>query len=167
MAREVLAPDGVRWTLRRHWMPRFQGLGFRERWKSKRARSSKRERDKDSSWFDWLDLPMDGLDLLDDGPGCLIGIGVAVFILVLVVLSPVFLAVLDVVFVGVLAILGIGGRVVFRRPWTVEARSSDGRVEEHKVVGWQQSGVAIDAWARAIEAGRVQPPRPARGSTAI
>jgi hypothetical protein len=59
--------------------------------------------------------------------------------------------------VAVLTLLGIGARVVFRRPWAVEAVAPDGATHTWRVVGWQASGDAVDAVANALEHGNPLP----------
>lgn len=67
--------------------------------------------------------------------GVLLVIAVMIFILV-----PVLVAIAELVVVALLALLGLAGRLVFRRPWTVEARAGDGSCLAWRVVGWRASG---------------------------
>lgn len=99
-------------------------------------------------------------------PGCaldafdeLLFVLVLVLVLLLVVffVAPLVLALLDLLFVIVLVALGVVARVVFRRPWRVEAEALDGagprRLVTWRVVGWRASGAHVEAVARHLEAG--------------
>ena len=78
---------------------------------------------------------------------------------VLVVLAAVFLvipllvAVFDVALVLVAAIAGVLVRIALRRPWTVEARASDGTTQRWRVVGWRASGRRRAEIAEQLAAG--------------
>jgi hypothetical protein len=76
-----------------------------------------------------------------------------VVIVALVVVLPLLVAVVDVVVLLLLAVGSTVARVVFRRPWIVEARADDGRTGTWKVVGWKASGKRLDAVADGIERG--------------
>jgi hypothetical protein len=120
-------------------------------------------------------------------PGCAVDALEDVFIVVaivavLVVLAlvglPLVLAIVDLVVLIVLTVLGIGARIVFRRPWVVEAWSLvpvpvDGRdgaawpsdsatreLRRHtwRIVGWRASGEMVDAVANALAHGNPLPP---------
>ena len=69
----------------------------------------------------------------------LIGIAILIGVVVFVVVGwPLLVALLDVVFILLLALLGVIARVVFRRPWTIEARAGDD-VRHWRIVGWRAS----------------------------
>ena len=56
-----------------------------------------------------------------------------------------------------IVVFGIGGavaRVLFRRPWTVEAVSGDDRIER-QVVGWRRAGEEVALLAHAVEHGQI------------
>jgi phosphotransferase system glucose/maltose/N-acetylglucosamine-specific IIC component len=76
-----------------------------------------------------------------------IGEGIVVFLVLLVVILflifigiPFLIALGELVFVVLLAVAGIVGRVLFRRPWTVDAVSPTGEHHVWFVVGWKASG---------------------------
>lgn len=101
----------------------------------------------------------DGADGAD--PGCLLDalddIAIVLVVVVLVVLAvvfvlPVLLAALELLLLLVLGLLGVLAKVVFRRPWIVEADGSDGGRYEWRIVGWRASGEARDAVAQHLEA---------------
>jgi hypothetical protein len=120
--RKVTAPDGRRWTLGRHWLPR-------------------RKRFKKADLTDTgPDFP--GIDGLDD-----LGIFGFIIAAILAVIVAIFLALLlfnvialaiELLIVIVVGLAGLVGRVVFRRPWVVFARSGDARLE-YRVVGYFNS----------------------------
>ena len=100
-------------------------------------------------WYDWLDFP---------GPDSLTGLVVTVLVIVGLVLLvwlgiPALLALVDLVVVLGAAVSGVVARVVFRRPWTVEARSETGEILEARVVGWRKAGATVKQIARNIEFG--------------
>jgi hypothetical protein len=120
--RKVTGPDGRRWKLGRKWFPRF-----------------KRIEKADISDFG-PDLP--GFDGLDD-----LGIVGAIFAVILAVIVAIFLALLlfnvialaiELTILIVLTIVGLIGRILFRKPWLVFARTKDA-VAHAEVVGWRAS----------------------------
>jgi hypothetical protein len=76
---------------------------------------------------------------------------IAVLALVLVIPALIFVVELALVLVAVG--LGVLGRVLFRRPWTVEARV-DGTSQggEWKVTGWRASGQVLNSIAEQLRA---------------
>jgi hypothetical protein len=100
-------------------------------------------------------------DILD--AGCLFDelawvlLAVVVLILVVVFVVPLVIAIVDVVVLLLLAGLGMVGRVVFRRPWTVEARAGDGTVLTWPVVGWRASGERCAEVAELLASGVIPP----------
>jgi hypothetical protein len=120
--RKVTGPDGRKWTLGRHWLPR-------------------RKRIEKADLGDFgPELP--GVDGLDD-----LGIVGVIIAAILAVIVAVFLALLlfnviaiaiELLIAIVVALVGVVSRVVFRRPWTVFARSGDHRFEM-PVVGYFNS----------------------------
>lgn len=140
----MVGPDGRTWKVHRRWVHR------RVSWRGPKGRRA-------------LDF-VDGADFLgfaDELPvigvialalaGLLLGIAAVVFVI------PAMLFVLELSFVLVAIGLGVAARILFRRPWTVEARvagTSEGR--EWKVVGWRASGELVDTLAERIRStGRV------------
>ena len=102
----------------------------------------------------------------DADPGCLdlIGEGIVVAItvvvgllIVLLVILPLLVAVVDLVVVLLLALLALLARVVFRRPWTVDATASDGTRLTARVVGWRASGERAAEIGELLGAG-ITPP---------
>lgn len=84
----------------------------------------------------------------------------AVMVLLVVLGLPLILAVVDVVVVVALVVGGVVARVVFRRPWTVEARDGAGGQVTRRVVGWVASGRVRDEMAAELAHGRAPPPAP-------
>jgi len=111
----------------------------------------------DGSWGDvgFDDLGIFGVIIL-----ALIAVVVVAF-LALILLNVVAIA-LELLIVVVLLIAGVIGRVVFRRPWTVFAKSG-ADVHSTPVVGWRASGRAIEDVAGRIASGQLQPPPRDRG----
>jgi hypothetical protein len=137
VADSVVDPDGTRWVVRRRWVPR---LGQETVW-GRFHRRFRQARERTA-------------DVADADPGCFEAFAegiVAVLVVIAVVVFLVFVglpalfALLDLVVVLLLAVVGVVARVLFRRPWTIEATPSAGRPLQWRVTGW-----------RASEAHRVQ-----------
>lgn len=131
----VEAPNGT-WYVRRRWAPRHLGketIGDRFRKRSKKVR----ERSGDLA-----DIP---------DPGCAgdIGEAIGVFVILVVVIVflvffgiPFLIALGELLLIVLLAVLGALAKVLFRRPWTVDAVSPDGDHHTWSVVGWGASATA-------------------------
>lgn len=148
MAEEVTDPDGRAWVVRRRWMPRLPGetLWARFRWRFRRVRRRTTQLDEHIP-----DVPLD----IGDGPGGIlaaIALLLALVVLVLFVL-PLFIALVEVAILVALALVAIGARILFRRPWTVEAAARDGEVLSWQVVGWRASGDHARVVARQLRRG--------------
>jgi hypothetical protein len=72
------------------------------------------------------------------------------------VVLPLLAIVVDATIVVVLFVLGVVARVVFRRPWTVEARSSRGDRFTRKVVGWRNALRHRDEMVSALSNGSLR-----------
>jgi hypothetical protein len=120
------------------------------------------------SWRGPRDVdPGVGLDVMDvsmlaDDLGCIPAIGIAVTFIGVILLAiffvvPAVVFAVELVLVLLVLLLGALARVLFRRPWTVEARvkgTNQGR--EWKVVGWRASGELVDSMAERLRStGRV------------
>lgn len=145
MAAQVIAPDGRRWTVHRRWLPGTSQESLYGRFR-RRTRGTIRRT----------------LDLADADPGCLEIFGeglvvalvviLAVLVLIFVVI-PLIVAVVDLLVVVLLAAIGVAAKVLFRRPWVVEAVADDGTVVRRDVVGWRASGETRADVARLLESG--------------
>ncbi|MGD9795829.1 MAG: hypothetical protein AB7V43_20370 [Acidimicrobiia bacterium] len=148
---KVTDPRGTEWTIARRWLPRYEGRGLRERWRQHARRRSSRERSSDSSWWDLLNVG----DVGDSLSGFLIAIAVIIAALLLIFFGlPLLLALFDVVVVIVMAVVGVISRVVFRRPWSIDARSSTGERRSIEVVGLREGRRAIASLRDDIASGR-------------
>jgi hypothetical protein len=128
VSRTVTTPGGRAWLVRHRWVPR---LGGDTLW----ARLRKRLHQV----WQRLDVPDPGcFELFGEGIIAALALAIGVLILVFIVL-PLVVAVLDLVIVVILAVGGLVARVVFRRPWIVEARADDGQVHRWPVAGWAAS----------------------------
>ena len=133
-ARTVRAPGGRTWRVRRRWTRR------RLRWRGRAGREG----------WDLLDLT----DAIELGPLAVIGIIAAVLLAVFFVI-PLLVAALELLLLVVLLALGVVAKIVFRRPWEVDAETV-GPPPDHRrwaVVGWAASGRAVDHVAQSLEAG--------------
>jgi hypothetical protein len=134
--RKVTSPDGRTWTLGRHWMPRRRKIG--------RAKL----RDMDAPDF----MPDFGDDLGVIGVIILAFFAVIVAIVLILVLFNVFAIAIELMLVLVLLLWGVVARVVFRRPWTVFAKSGSA-LYTRQVVGWRASGHVINAIEQDLRSG--------------
>ena len=82
---------------------------------------------------------------------------VIVFLVVWFFVFPVLVLSLDILLVIFLALVGIATRVLFRRPWTVQAETR-GEQREWQVVGWGPSRATVAVIARALQKGQPLPP---------
>ena len=136
--RTVAAPGGAEWHVGRQWWP----------WRL-------RKRDVDT-----VDTPGDiGLDGADDIFGVIVLIFVALVAVVLLFTVVLPLVVMGVELIALLLVFfwGIAARVVLRRPWTIRARSRDGRELAWKARGFRRSGRVRDAAAEALARGEAHP----------
>lgn len=135
--RRVTAPDGSRWKVGRQWMP-----------KRVRVRGS------DLTSGDLGVGPGDFFSFDDAGAGIVIGLALVVLVgFVLLVVFPIVALTIELVLLLVLFVAGLVGRIVFKRPWHVIARS-DAQELRWPVQGWRESGERVDAVADALAAGR-------------
>jgi hypothetical protein len=103
------------------------------------------------------------LDVAD--AGCMLdldGILVAIVAVILLVLFVIFILPLLVVAVEVLIgalalLLGLVARIVFRRPWAVDAFAADGTHLRWKAVGWRATTAKVDEVTASLSHGVVPP----------
>ncbi|HEV7774091.1 MAG TPA: hypothetical protein VGO48_12480 [Conexibacter sp.] len=142
----VTAPDGERWRVRRRWLDRPAPRPW-TRW-----RRSRKRKDDSEAGGGWLsDAALTGVDSLG-GLGLVIGAVVVIALLVFVLLPLIGIAFELALLIG-FVMSGLFGRVVLRRPWTIEAVSLDepGRRSAFAVTGWRRSRRSLAALASAIE----------------
>jgi hypothetical protein len=105
------------------------------------------------------DLPDPGC-APDIGEGILVFIGLVIVALFLILIGiPFLIALGELLFIVALALAGLVGRVLFRRPWTIDAVSPDGAHYEWSVIGWHASGSARQFIADRVAATRTVPTR--------
>lgn len=134
------------WQVRRRWVPRR--LGAQSVW----ARFLERTRKVRRRTSDLADVPDPGCsgDLLEGIVGIIV-IFVVVLFMVFVGL-PFLIALGELLIIVLLALIGVVSRVLFRRPWTVDAVSPTGEHHVWPVVGWKASGAARKFVAERIVA---------------
>jgi hypothetical protein len=106
----------------------------------------------------------DNLDVVD-GSGCLPdldGIVVAIVAFVVLVLFVIFILPLLVVAVEILLgvvvlLLGLVARIVFRRPWAIDAFGGDGTHLRWKEVGWRTTTARMEEITAALSRGVIPP----------
>jgi hypothetical protein len=142
--RKVKSPDGKKWTLGRHWLPR------RKRFKKVNLRDANPD-------VGFPDIGGDDLGIFGVIIAAIAGLIVAAFLVLL--FFNVFALALELILVIVIALAGIIGRVVFRRPWIVFARHDKERLE-WPVVGYFNSRRRIEEIAGQLSMGTQLEPAP-------
>jgi hypothetical protein len=141
----VVAPDGLEWQVGRRWSTRRFGWTWKRRGVASDALSGVGQ----------------GLGGVDFGNGGLAVVGALAAALILI---PVLFFGAELIVLGALLAIGLVGRVLLRRPWVIEASSSDpltpGRRLEWRVVGWRKSERLIEQVVSDLAAGR-EPPQSA------
>jgi hypothetical protein len=147
---KVRTTEGV-WHVRRRWAPRQ--LGAQTIW----ARFVHRTRKVRRRTSDLADVPDPGC-AIDIGEGLIIVVGAIVAIVFLIFIGIPFLVALgELLYIVLIALAGLVGRLLFRRPWTVDAVDPRGAHHHWSVVGWKASGAARQFVAERIAATRAAP----------
>jgi hypothetical protein len=140
----VTAPDKRTWKVGRRWLPKKLRLP--------------RRRDFDAT---------DGIFALDfvEGVSTLV-VGIVIFVtlaLALVLVWPILALAIELIAIVLIALVGLIGRVLFRRPWRIVATPDDAPADQlmWDVPGWRASSEAIEEIATALKSGRE--PRVASG----
>jgi hypothetical protein len=162
---EATDPEGRTWTIRRRWTPRWARVDVRRRFRIGRPQYTVGERDARPRRFDWLDVI--DIPFGDELPvvGAILAVAAMAAVAWFVVI-PLLLVVFDLVVVVVLLVCLAALRILFRRPWRIEATGPGERRIERDVVGWRRSTEAIDRLRDEIAAGIAQRDR-STGSSAV
>jgi hypothetical protein len=133
------------WEVHRRWVTRLGRENFGRRF-GRRARR--------------------GLDIADvaDG-GCmgsiddlLIGLAVVVIAIVLIIfVAPLVIFAVELVLLALAVVLGLVARIVFRRPWAVDALAADGTHLRWRAVGWRATTARVEEVTAALSHGVVPP----------
>lgn len=103
--------------------------------------------------MDGLDAASLGAELPGVGGVAMVIGAVIVVVAALVFVVPAVIFLVEVLLVGALVGLGLLGRLLLRRPWTVEARQQgDERVYEWTAPGWRASEELCHSVAQQLEA---------------
>jgi hypothetical protein len=140
-AKRVTAPDGTTWRVGRRWMPKKPVL-LRKRWFGEGAGG----------------MPDVGLGDVDDVFAIVFAV-IAVLVLSIVlatVVFPIIVFGIELLLVVILLVGGLAARLVFRRPWTIRARASDGRELTWRAAGFRRSGRVRDDVAATLALGHRQ-----------
>ncbi|NUR71733.1 MAG: hypothetical protein HOU81_13000 [Hamadaea sp.] len=150
---KVETPSGQTWGVRVVWQPRWSALVRRfGAWRRKR------KGEKSSGVGDFSGCGDVGGCGGDDLGAIVLGIvlfivGVLLFWFILL---PLLLLVVDILVIVLLLLVAIPARVLFRRPWTVEAAYDDGQNEQifsTDVVGWRRALATRDDIAAKLAQG--------------
>ncbi len=136
-------PNGTAWTVRRRWVPHRERRGVRDRWR--RRPDTDGLSDGLTVAGDFAEIPVVGI------VAAVIG-GLLFVVLMAIWLPFAVLLVIDLVWLAVVLVGGAFARVVFRRPWRVEARSPE-EIRVWHVRGYRAAGEQRDAIARQLQHG--------------
>ena len=140
--RRIVAPDGVEWRVGRRWSRRSFGWTWKRRGLA----------------GDALSGIGNGIGNVDFQEGGLLVLAALAAVLILI---PVLFFGIELIILGALLAAGVIGRVLFRQPWVIEARSNDpltpGRRLEWHVIGWRKSQSLIQKVTSDLAAGREPP----------
>ncbi len=160
----MAAPDDTRWTVRVVWEPRWRAL-------ARRFGGWRRNRKQGDSGVGDL---VDGVSQVASSPSSSGGggsggdfdLGDALIVIAVIfigfiaaaalfwwVLLPLLLILLDLLIVLVLLLVAVIGRVLFGRPWTVQATASNGERLTAQVVGWRAALRHRDEMAESLRSG--------------
>jgi hypothetical protein len=133
------------WEVHRRWVTRLGRENFGRRFGTRARR---------------------GLDLANgSGDGCLgsiddllIGLVVVVVAIVLIVfVAPLVIFAVELVLLLLAVLLGLVARIVFRRPWAVDAFAADGTHLRWKAVGWRATTAKVHEVTAALSHGVIPP----------
>lgn len=141
----VTAPDGTTWVVRRQWARRVATRALQARLAGRRRR-----RRRENGGWTWSEVAETATWL----PEFDVVMILAVVAVVAVVVLGLFAVVVDVLVVAALVLGGGVARMLFRRPWTVEAVADSGERFTRQVVGWGASGRARDEIAAGLRHGQ-------------
>jgi hypothetical protein len=148
--RRVTAPDGREWKVGRQWLPARVRI-------RRDGRDGDGDGDGSGDGDGLLDTMGEFFGMDDAGAGILVGFAVVALTAVLfAVVFPVIALSLELIALLALFLAGIVGRVVFRRPWHVLART-DGVRYRWPARGWRASGERVQAVADALGRGSLPP----------
>ena len=119
----VTDPSGRDWVVRRRWLP------WSVRWRGPlRPRKKQKKESTDPGWLDFLDFGEPFLDF-DEGFGGFVAVVVVIFLVVVGVLLvfPLFIFIVELLLVMLVVAAALVARVLFRRPWLVDALTVEGK----------------------------------------
>ena len=136
-------PGGREWTVGVRWLPR------QPRWTGWGPGRNRERRQHDVPWLDGAEMLMP-----DDFPAlAVIGAVVVGLILAWLFVLPIAIFALDLLFLLLLTTGTIAARVLFRRPWIVEA-TTEGEERHWPVVGFRTSRKMVGEVVWALQQGR-------------
>ena len=165
----VTAPDGSEWVVARRWIPRWAAMRIRrsvgERLRRRNRNRKRDEKDAETGsgtrWYDFLDIPSGGGGCLDEL--AILAVALVVIAAVWFLVIPLLVLVVDLLIaIGLVLIVGVT-RVLFRRPWVVEAHGPDDLTVRRLVVGWRASGDEVQRLGTEITLGIVTRRPPSGG----
>jgi hypothetical protein len=139
-AKRVTAPDGTTWRVGRRWLPDH----------APKLRRRRNERDGGEGW-------LGDFSFGDVSDGLAIALALVLLAIVVILITSVVFPLLvlgaELLVIAALFVAGVTGRLVFRKPWTVRARSDRGRELTWSARGFRRSGRVRDEAAAALAHG--------------
>lgn len=155
---------GVRDPHGRQWKVSVRMLPWSLQWRGPLRRSKERPSEESDGevragrWYDWLDFS-ESLSFLDDSLGGFVMVifGIVAVVIAILFVLPAFIFLAEVLIVALLVVGAIAIRVLFRRPWLVDAVADDGTRWSWKVVGYNRSRAVVDELAGLLQKGVANP----------
>lgn len=148
--------EGRAWRVEVRWLP------WAPRWRGPRPRGRQKE-PGDTRWYDWLDFA-EPLAWFDEGLAGFVTAIVLVMLLVMAVLFvlPAFILLVEFLIVVLVVAAAVVIRVLFRRPWIVDAFPVDNAAAHlvWKVVGTGRAKETVDIVAQQLASGIEVPQAP-------
>lgn len=146
----------------RDWRVEVRWLPWAPRWRGPRPKGKKKE-PGDTRWYDWIDLA-EPIAWFDEGLAGFVTAIVFVVLLVMAVLFllPAFILLVEILIVVLVVVAAVLIRVLFRRPWIVDAFPVDDPSAHlvWKVVGTGRAKETVDIVAQQLAAGIEVPQAP-------
>jgi hypothetical protein len=144
--------DGTTWKVGRVWWP--------ERKLGRKGEDGLSATDKgdivasggDGGWWGDFGDADDFLAIL-----AVIALAITLIVFLTTVILPVIAFTIELIVVILVFFFGLAGRLLFRRPWTVRARTKTQPTRRWHIVGYRNSGELRDEIAEALRTGRELP----------
>jgi hypothetical protein len=135
------------WEVHRRWVTRLGRENFGRRFGARARRG------------------VDVAEMADGGSGCVGGLDDLVIVLVVIVVvvllifvvAPLVIFLVELLLLALAVLLGLVARIVFRRPWAIDAFAADGTHLRWKAVGWRAATAKVDEVTASLSHGVIPP----------